>query len=100
MKFKSKFSDLILLIVTAIAIIVSIVLWIFIMTNDQRFSQINQANNSSRDQIKNRNTKSLYDLYIPTSSYGFKDGELYRLYDSKNNLSFEFSKTSSLLIIF
>lgn len=92
MKFKSKFSDLLLLIVTAIAIIVSIVLWIFIMTNDQRFSQINQANNSSRDQIKNRNTKSLYDLYIPTSSYGFKDGELYRLYDSKNNLSFEFSK--------
>lgn len=43
MKFKSKFTDWLLLLVTAGAIILSIVLWIFIMTNDQRFSQINQA---------------------------------------------------------
>lgn len=92
MKFKAKFTDVLLLLVTAAAIILSIVLWIFIMTNDQRFSQINQSDTSMRQQIRNRNNKSLYDLYIPTSSYGFKNGKAYRLYDSKNNLSFEFSK--------
>lgn len=92
MKFKSKFTDWLLLLVTAGAIILSIVLWIFIMTNDQRFSQINQADSSSKQQLKTRSTKSLYDLCIPTNSYGYRNGQLYRLYDSKNNLSFEFSK--------
>lgn len=93
MKFKAKISDALLLLATAIVIIISIVLWIFIMTNDQRFSQLNQSNNSSnRQQVKTRNAKSLYDLYMPTNSFGFKNGKLYHLYDSKNNLSFEFSK--------
>lgn len=63
------------------------------MTNDQRFSHIDQpqSTNVARQQTRNRH-KSLYDLYIPTSSYGFKNGKPYRLYDSENNLPFEFSK--------
>ena len=96
MKFKFKFGDLFLGIGTAVAIILSIVLWIFIMTNDQRFSHIAQSPHSSsvnRDQLRNRNTKDLYDLYIPTNSYGFKKGHPYRLYDSKKNLPFEFSRS-------
>lgn len=99
MKFKTKITDWLLFLGTVIAIILSIVLWIFIMTNDSRFSQINQSNNSNRSQVKTRSTKSLYDLYIPTSSFGFKDGKLYRLYDSKNNLSFEFSKELQKLVV-
>ncbi|TSO25598.1 hypothetical protein FOD82_00550 [Lactobacillus sp. LL6] len=91
MKFKFKFSDLFLEIATVFVIILSIVLWIFIMTSDQRFSHINQTQ-PVRQQAKTRNSKSLYDLYIPTNAYGFVDGKLYRLYDSKNNLPFEFSK--------
>lgn len=94
MKFKFKFGNFFLFLGTAAAIILSIILWIFIMTNDQRFSHINQSRSSStnQEQLKNRNTKDLYDLYIPTNSYGFKNGKAYRLYDSKNNLPFEFSK--------
>ncbi|RVU71092.1 hypothetical protein EJK17_04355 [Lactobacillus xujianguonis] len=94
MKFKFKLGNFFLTLATAAAIVLSIVLWIFIMTNDQRFSHLsNQTQSSpvSRQQNRTRN-KSLYDLYIPTNSYGFKDGKLYRLYDSKNNLPFEFSK--------
>lgn len=91
MKFKFKFSDLILEIVTVVVIILSIVLWIFIMTSDQRFSRINQTQ-PTHQQARSRNNKSLYDLYIPTNAYGFVDGKLYRLYDSKNNLPLEFSK--------
>ncbi|GAA3630435.1 hypothetical protein GCM10022297_06610 [Lactobacillus hamsteri] len=94
MKFKFKFGNFFLFLGTALAIILSIVLWIFIMTNDQRFSHIDQQRSSSvdKEQLRNRNTKDLYDLYIPTNSYGFKNGKVYRLYDSKNNLPFEFSK--------
>lgn len=91
MKFKFKFSDLFLGIATGVVIILSIVLWIFIMTSDQRFSHINQTQ-TTRQQARNRNNKSLYDLYIPTNAYGFVNGKLYRLYDSKNNLPLEFSK--------
>lgn len=91
MKFKFKFSDLILEIATVVVIILSIVLWIFIMTSDQRFSRINQTQ-TTHQQARSRNNKSLYDLYIPTNAYGFVDGKLYRLYDSKNNLPLEFSK--------
>lgn len=91
MKFKFKFSDLFLEIATIFVIILSIILWIFIMTSDQRFSHINQSQ-PARQQSRNRNSKSLYDLYIPTNAYGFVNGKLNRLYDSKNNLPFEFSK--------
>lgn len=91
MKFKFKFSDLFLEIATILVIILSIILWIFIMTSDQRFSRINQPP-TTRQQSRSRNNKSLYDLYIPTNAYGFVNGKLYRLYDSKNNLPLEFSK--------
>lgn len=92
MKFKSKLSDWLLLLATTIAIILSIVLWIFIMTNDSRFSQINPPSSVVNQQVKTRNTKSLYDLYMPTASYGFRNGKLCRIYDPKRNLSLEFSK--------
>lgn len=94
MKFKSKSGDWILLFSSAAAIILSIVLWIFIMTNDQRFSQLNQSDSSITQQARMRNNKSVYDLYTPTSVYGFKDGKLYSLYSSKYNILLAFSKAA------
>ncbi|MDE6492935.1 MAG: hypothetical protein K2L37_07290, partial [Lactobacillus sp.] len=68
MKFKFKFGDFFLDLATFVVIVLSIVLWIFIMTSDQRFSRINQTNNQvTRQQARTRNNKSLYDLYIPTN---------------------------------
>ena len=93
MKFKSKLSDIFLLIGTIVAIVISIILWIFVMTNDQHFNRFNQSTTSSNYiHQQSRNDKSLYDLYLPTSSYGFRNGQINQLYDSKKNLPFEFSK--------
>ncbi|MDE7056807.1 MAG: hypothetical protein K2O64_06195, partial [Lactobacillus sp.] len=93
MKFKFKFGDFFLGLASFVVIVLWKILWIFIMTSDQRFSRINQTNNQvTREQARSRNNKSLYDLYIPTNAYGFIDGKPYRLYDSKNNLPFEFTK--------
>ncbi|WEV37065.1 hypothetical protein [Lactobacillus sp. ESL0677] len=91
MKFKFKFGDFFLLVGTLLVFSLSIVLWIFIMTNDQYFSHINQTS-SVAQQSRNRLNNSIYDLYIPTCSYGFKNGQLYRLYDAKKNLPLEFAK--------
>ena len=44
MKFKFKFGDFFLGLATFVVIVLSIILWIFIMTSDQRFSRINQTN--------------------------------------------------------
>ena len=94
MKFKFKFGEFFLGLATLIVIVLSIVLWIFIMTSDQRFSNIGQQNqnNVTKEQSRNHSSKSLYDLYIPTTSYGFANGNLCQLYDSKNNLTLEFTK--------
>lgn len=93
MKFKFKFGDFFLGLATTLAIVLSILLWIFIMTSDQRFSNIGQDQNSTtKQQARSQSAKSLYDLYIPTTSYGFSNGKLCQLYDSKNNLTLEFTK--------
>lgn len=93
MKFKFKLGDFLLGLGTLLAIALSVILWIFIMTSDQRFSNIGQnQNNTAKEQTRSRNSKSLYDLYIPTTSFGFSDGKLCQIYDSKNNLTLEFTK--------
>ncbi|GFZ27615.1 YycH family regulatory protein [Lactobacillus corticis] len=89
MKFKNNFADVLLLIATAFAIGLSIILWTTIMTSDQRFSHIDQQ--ATTQTTKNRvSTKSLYDLYSPSSVYGYRKGKLCQLYDEKHNLSLEF----------
>lgn len=93
MRFKFKFGEFFLGLATTLVIALSIVLWIFIMTSDQRFSNIGQnQNNTTKEQVRNHSAKSLYDLYIPTASYGFHNGQLCQIYDSKNNLTLEFTK--------
>ncbi len=47
MKFKFKFGEFFLGLATLLAIVLSIVLWIFIMTSDQRFSNIGQNQNNT-----------------------------------------------------
>ena len=91
MKSKFKLGDALLLIGTLAVFILSIVLWIFIMTNDQYFHHISQPSRVT-EQAKNRRGRIASNLYIPTNSYGFRDGQLYRLYDSKKNLPLEFIK--------
>ncbi|MBA1392750.1 hypothetical protein EQ500_02500, partial [Lactobacillus sp. XV13L] len=86
MKSKLKIGDVLLLVGTLFVFLLSIVLWIFIMTNDQYFSHISQTS-SVTQHSRNR---IIYNLYIPTSSYGYEDGQLYRLYDAKKNLPLEF----------
>ena len=74
MKFRFKLGDFLLGLGTFIVIILSIVLWIFIMTSDQRFSNIgqqNQENTTTKEQVRNRSVKSLYDLYIPNDFLWF-----------------------------
>ena len=93
MRFKFKFGEFFLGLGTFLVIALSIVLWIFIMTSDQRFSNIGQnQNNTSKQEARNHSAKSLYDLFIPTTAYGFSDGKLCQLYDSNNNLTLEFTK--------
>lgn len=93
MKFKFKLGDFLLGLGTFLVIALSIILWIFIMTSDQRFSNIGQDQSTpTKQQARSNSAKSLYDLYIPTTSYGFSQGKLCQLYDSKNNLTLEFTK--------
>lgn len=94
MNFKFKFSDFFLGLATVAAIVLSVFLWIFIMTNDQHFSRIDQSktNQLTTQQVQQTQGKSLFDLYLPTKSYGFKNGKPYRLYDAKKNFPFEFAR--------
>ncbi|WP_220220545.1 YycH family regulatory protein [Lactobacillus panisapium] len=91
MKSRFKFSDILLSVGTFIVFALSIVLWIFIMTNDQYFSRIDQTNNVSQNS-RSRRSRIIYNLYLPTSAYGFKNGQPYRLYDAKKNLPLEYIK--------
>lgn len=91
MKFKLKISNILLHIATVGVIILSLVLWIFVMTNDQRFSHITQPK-VEKTRISVRNFKSLRDLYLPTNTYDFRNNRLYQIYNSKRNLPLEFSK--------
>lgn len=91
MKSRFKFSDILLAIGTIAVFVLSIVLWIFIMTNDQYFSHIDQVGNVTQNS-RNRRSRIISNLYLPTGSYGFKDGKPYRLYDAKKNLPLEFIK--------
>ena len=91
MKSKFKLGDALLLLGTLAVFVLSIVLWIFIMTNDQYFNHINQTGRVT-EQAKNRRNRIVSNLYIPTNSYGFRNGQLYRLYDAKKNLPLEFVK--------
>ena len=91
MKFKFKLGDALLLIGTLTVFFLSIVLWIFIMTNDQYFNHISQTSRVT-EQTRSRRDRIVSNLYIPTNSYGFKNGQLYRLYDAKKNLPLEFVK--------
>ncbi|MCT6890810.1 MAG: hypothetical protein M3Z87_14345, partial [Lactobacillus sp.] len=89
MKSKFKLGDALLLIGTLAVFGLSIVLWIFIMTNDQYFNRISQTSRVA-EQTRSHRDRIVSNLYIPTNSYGFKNGQLYRLYDAKKNLPLEF----------
>lgn len=91
MKSKFKIGDLLLSLGTVIVFVLSIVLWTFIMTNDQYFSRIDQTSNVTQHAHSQRG-RIFDNLYVPTSSCGFENGQPYRLYDAKKNLPLEFAK--------
>ncbi|BDR59833.1 hypothetical protein [Lactobacillus xylocopicola] len=86
MKSKLKLGDFILLLGTVAVFLLSIFLWIFIMVNDQYFSHVEQTSSVT----EHSRSRIVYNLYIPTSSYSYQNGQLYRLYDAKKNLPIEF----------
>ena len=90
MKSKNRAIDIALHIATGAVIITSIVLWIFILTSDQRFSGLNQSTDTDTTHVKN--SKSVKDAYLPTEVFGYRNNQLYQLYDSDKNLPLVFSK--------
>ena len=87
MKSKNRAIDIALHIATGAVIITSIVLWIFILTSDQRFSGLNQSTDTDTTHVKN--SKSVKDAYLPTEVFGYRNNQLY---DSDKNLPLVFSK--------
>lgn len=90
MKSKNRAIDIALHIATGLVIITSIVLWIFILTSDQRFSGLNQSTDTDTTHVKN--SKSIKDAYLPTEVFGYRNNQLYQLYDYDKNLPLVFSK--------
>lgn len=87
MKYR-KLKDILLHIATTLTIVFSIVLWIFILTSDQRLSQVDSPS-GSKVESRNRINKSLHNIYMPVSAYLYEKKQLYQIYDSKKNLSLE-----------
>ncbi len=91
MKFKTKWSEILLRTALVIAVFISIVLSAYIWTSDQRFAHIEpQADRTTS--LKGRDIKSLHDIYMPTQVFRFRDDQLYQVYDVNKNLPLEFSK--------
>ncbi|KRL61933.1 hypothetical protein [Lactobacillus psittaci] len=90
MKSKNHILDVALHIATILVVVTSVVLWIFILTSDRRFSSLTKPNTATNTHV--RLTKSLKDAYVPTEVLGYKNNKLYQLYDSDKNLPLVFSR--------
>lgn len=84
-----------LTIATGFFLIMSVVLWIYTLTNDQQFSHVSVPQSTNQIRIRNHITKSIHDIYIPTSSFTYINGQLEEVYDSKKNLLLKFAKQMS-----
>lgn len=90
MKFRRRLTAIIMGIVLAVLVISSLVLSVFIWTNDERFAQLSPHSDSYP--IYHRNIKGLHNLFMPTHVFAYRHGIFYQVNDTKNNLPLEFSK--------
>lgn len=90
MKFNRTFTATIMGIALAALVALSIVLSIFIWTNDERFTQLNP--NSDTYPTYHRSVKGMHNLFMPTHVFAYRNGRFYQVNDTKSNLPLEFTK--------
>ena len=89
-KFKFKFNDFLLHLATLTVILISIGLWVTVMTSDQRFSRISNESSSQSSASLSTHYRNVQSFYAPGQTYVFQDGVRYQVHDAKRNLPLKF----------
>ena len=89
-KFKFKFNDFLLHLATLTVILVSIGLWVTVMTSDQRFSRISNESSSQSSASLSTHYRNVQTFYAPGQTYVFQGGVRYQVHDAKRNLPLKF----------
>lgn len=75
-KFKFKFNDFLLHLATLTVILISIGLWVTVMTSDQRFSRISNESSSQSSASLSTHYRNVQSFYAPGQTYVFQNGSL------------------------
>lgn len=89
-KFKFKFNDFLLHLTTLTVILISIGLWVTVMTSDQRFSRISNESSSQSSASLSTHYRNVQSFYAPGQTYVFQSGVRYQVHDAKRNLPLKF----------
>lgn len=89
-KFKFKFNDFLLHLTTLTVILISIGLWVTVMTSDQRFSRISNESSSQGSASLSTHYRNVQSFYAPGQTYVFQNGVRYQVHDAKRNLPLKF----------
>lgn len=89
-KFKFKFNDFLLHLTTLTVILISIGLWVTVMTSDQRFSRISNESSSQSSASLSTHYRNVQSFYAPGQTYVFQNGVRYQVHDAKRNLPLKF----------
>ena len=89
-KFKFKFNDFLLHLATLTVILISIGLWVTVMTSDQRFSRISNESSSQSSASLSTHYRNAQSFYAPGQTYVFQNGVRYQVHDAKRNLPLKF----------
>lgn len=89
-KFKFKFNDFLLHLATLAVILISIGLWVTVMTSDQRFSRISNESSSQSSASLSTHYRNIQSFYAPGQTYVFQNGVRYQVHDAKRNLPLKF----------
>lgn len=90
MKFKRTLTATIMGVALAALVVLSIILSVFIWTNDERFTQLSPHSDTYLSY--HRNVRGMHNLFMPTHVFVYRAGRMYQVNDTKNNLPLEFSK--------
>ena len=89
-KFKFKFNDFLLHLATLAVSLISIGLWVTVMTSDQRFSRISNESSSQSSASLSTHYRNVQSFYAPGQTYVFQNGVRYQVHDAKRNLPLKF----------
>ena len=89
-KFKFKFGDFLLHLVTTVVIAASVILWVMVMTSDERFSKISDETAAQDSPAVKTRYRNMRGFYAPSQVYVYVKGERYQVHDPKRNLSLKF----------